>query len=60
MSPVLDRAALNTGAAACISCASFWGYQMHYAVMLLLPLPVLLAGWLVIGAQKAPQMQRPM
>jgi hypothetical protein len=43
-----------------ISCTDLWGYLMHHAVMLLLPLPVLLAGWLVIGAEQARQMQRPM
>ena len=47
-------------AAAGISCTDLWGYLMHHAVMLLLPLPVLLAGWLVIGAEQARQMQRPM
>jgi hypothetical protein len=49
-----------TAAAACIFCTGLWGYLMHHAVMLLLPLPVLLAGWLVIGAEQARQMQRPM
>src|SRR3979409_1982873 len=48
------------GAAVCISCTALWGYLVHHAVMLLLPLPVLLAGWLVIGAEQARQMQRPM
>ncbi len=48
------------GAAVSISCSDLWGYLMHHAVMLLLPLPVLLAGWLVIGAEQARQMQRPM
>src|SRR5665213_3593781 len=48
------------GAAVCISCTDLWGYLMHYAVMLLLPLPVLLAGWLAIGAEQARQIQRPM
>jgi len=47
-------------AAAGISCTGLWGYLMHHAVMLLLPLPVLFAGWLVIGAEQARQMQRPM
>ena len=48
------------GAVVSISCTDLWGYLMHHAVMLLLPLPVLLAGWLVIGAEQARQMQRPM
>jgi|ERR1700759_5337864 hypothetical protein len=48
------------GAVVSISCTGLWGYLMHHAVMLLLPLPVLLAGWLVIGAEQARQMQRPM
>jgi hypothetical protein len=48
------------GAAVCISCTGLWDYLMHHAVMLLLPLPVLLAGWLVVGAEQARQMQRPM
>jgi hypothetical protein len=48
------------GAVVSISCAGLWDYLMHHAVMLLLPLPVLLAGWLVIGAEQARQMQRPM
>ena len=47
-------------AGAAISCTGLWGYLMHHAVMLLLPLPILLAGWLVIGAEQARQMQRPM
>jgi hypothetical protein len=48
------------GAVVSISCTNLWGYLVHHAVMLLLPLPVLLAGWLVIGAEQARQMQRPM
>jgi hypothetical protein len=48
------------GAVVSVSCTDLWGYLMHHAVMLLLPLPVLLAGWLVIGAEQARQMQRPM
>jgi peptidoglycan/LPS O-acetylase OafA/YrhL len=48
------------GAVVFISCTGLWGYLMHHAVVLLLPLPVLLAGWLVIGAEQARQMQRPM
>ena len=43
-----------------ISCTHLWGYLVNHAVMLLLPLPVLLAGWLVVGAEQARQMQRPM
>ena len=48
------------GAVVSISCTDLWGYLVNHAVMLLLPLPVLLAGWLVIGAEQARQMQRPM
>jgi hypothetical protein len=48
------------GAVVSICCIGLWGYLMHHLVMLLLPLPVLLAGWLVIGAEQARQMQRPM
>jgi len=47
-------------AAVGISCTGLWGYLMHHAVILLLALPALLAGWLVIGAEQARQMQRPM
>jgi cytochrome c oxidase subunit IV len=49
-----------TGAAVCVFCTGLWAYLISHAVMLLLPLPVLLAGWLVIGAEQARQMQRPM
>ena len=48
------------GAVVCISCTGLRGYLISHPAMLLLPLPVLLAGWLVIGAEQARQMQRPM
>ena len=48
------------GAALCIFCTGLWGWLLHHALVLLLPLPVLLAWWLVIGAEQARQMQRPM
>jgi hypothetical protein len=57
----LRRSLMGLAAAiVCISCAGLWDYVISHAAMLLLLLPVLLAGWLVIGAEQARQMQRPM
>lgn len=48
------------GALACITFNGLWDDVISHAAMLLLLLPVILAGWLVIGAEQARQMQRPM